>query len=189
MDVAYKQRLCSVEIYSCKPSFRSRVRKSDAKFKVVTENLLLWGEIKNFRCFSFYLFYIATLQLVSSKPLLTSSCWPEHWWIFRSVLSSHLCEGFILWPSHTVKPQSSPGEWQAHHLDCILMLLPYVAEHSGDSWGTARRSGRKGDIEVCAPVPAGSSAVQTQDGASRVTSNLCGIVWRRGQLCQNSFYF
>ena len=34
------------------------------------------------------------------------------------------------------------------------MLLPYAAKCSGDSWGTVRRSGGKGDIGFYAPVSA-----------------------------------
>lgn len=68
MDVAYKQGLCSVEIYSCKPCFRSPVRKSATKFRVVTENLLLQGEIKILRCSSLFLLCIATFQLILVQP-------------------------------------------------------------------------------------------------------------------------
>lgn len=189
MDVAYKQRLCSVEIYDCKPCFRSPVRKSATKFKVVTENLLLRGEIKIFRCFSLYLFFIATFQLILSNPLLTASRW-------SSLKTDEYLGAFYLpicakalscaWFTHC-KPQSAWSEWQAYNLDCILMLLPYAAKHSGDSWRTVRRSGRKGDIEFYAPVPAANSTVQTQDGASWVSSNLCRIVQKQGQLCENIF--
>lgn len=85
------------------------------------------------------------------------------------------------------KPLSARNEWQAYNLDCILMLLPYAAKRSGDSWGTARRSGGKGDIEFYAPVSAVSSPAQTQDGASWVSSTWSRVVQKRRQLCENIF--
>lgn len=70
----------------------------------------------------------------------------NYWFIFRSILSfaqvlSCVCEALRAW-----------NEWQAYNLDCILMLLPYAAKSSGDSWGTVRGSGGKGDIGFYAPV-------------------------------------
>lgn len=56
MDVAYKQGLCSVEIYSSRPCFRSPVRESATKFKVVTENLLLQERDLHFQMFFFFIF-------------------------------------------------------------------------------------------------------------------------------------
>lgn len=85
------------------------------------------------------------------------------------------------------KPLSAWSEWQAYNLDCILMLLPYATKRSGDSWGTVRRSGRKGDIEFYAPVSVVSSPMQTQDGANWVSSTLSVTVQKQGQLCKNIF--
>lgn len=70
MDVAHKQRLCSVEIYGCRPCFRSPVRKSATKFKVVAENLLLQGEIKILKGVFPYLFFaFAIFHLILLQPL------------------------------------------------------------------------------------------------------------------------
>lgn len=154
MDVAHKQRLCSVEIYGCRPCFRSPVRKSATKFKVVAENLLLQGEIKIFKiCFSLFIlcvFYIS--PHFAPAPLFTPpgdlmAAFRAHIAAVRKI--DEYLEAFYL-PicaqalscvcfTHC-KPLSAWNEWQAYNLDCILMLLPYAAKRSGDSWGTVRRS-------------------------------------------------
>lgn len=192
-DVAYKQGLCSVEIHGCKPCFRSPGRKSATKFKVVTENLLLRGEIKIFRCFSFCLFFVSTFKLILSDRFLTGS-----WWSNGSIQDLHcysqktdeylgacylpICAKALSRVCFThCKPLSARSEWQAYNLDCILMLLPYAAKHSVDSWGTVGRSGRKGDIEFYAPVSAASGTIPTQDGASWVSSNWCRLVQKQVQ--------
>lgn len=53
MDVAYKQRLCSVEIYGGKPCLRSPARKSATKFKVVMKKIWFYGRRLDISRFSF----------------------------------------------------------------------------------------------------------------------------------------
>lgn len=159
MDVAYKQKLCSVEIYSSKPCFRSPLRKSATKFKVVTEMFFFfYGERLKISDVFLYLFF----ALLHSNSFWSNPCANRFLsrWSNGSIQGLHCCsqktdeylEAFYL-PicaqalscvcfTHC-KPLSACSDWQAYNLDCILMLLPYAAKRSGDSWGTVRRSGEK----------------------------------------------
>lgn len=110
-------------------------------------------------------------------------------WIFRSIYLPICAQALSCVCFTHCKPLSAWNEWQAYNLDCILMLFPYAAKRSGDSWRTVRRSGGKGDIEFYAPLSA--SQHPHTDTRWRQLSEL-NFEWGRyfksqGQLCVSIF--